>query len=381
MGRLNADSPSAWWSWGDCCIVATAAVLLLIGLLRQARGEPGDLEPSLFLPAPACDRACPAACGAPVGHVLDPLGQDPLWSGRAEALLLWRDGPQSLPLFNAYGGGFVIGPALNAADFASGMAAGPRLTLFRHTGDDGAIELNFLRVQFFEARPSLPETDGGYQMADLDEGFFCCPSIVPLNTVAGSLSSGLQSLEINRRLPADGRWQWLAGIRWVQWNEDARIDAAWLPIGPVAPRSAYATTTHNDLYGLQVGADSLLVGIGRSFRVEGLGKAGIFWNRAVQASSNSYSGDPIQDAFTLTTARSISRAAFVGELGATAVYDILERLSLRAGYAAFWIGGLATALNQFDDQCLCPLDPVHAAVDTGGGVLVHGLTLGLETRW
>ena len=381
MERIDDARRSAWLTGGDCCVLLTAAFLLVLGLLRHARGETEILEPEPLLVVPECGSACPARCCGPLCHVLDPLGQDPLWSGRTEALLLWRDAPQGLPLFNTFASGAATGPALNAADFASGMAAGPRFTLFRHTGDDGAIEFNFLRVQSFAAGRALPETDGGYQLADLDKGIFCCPSIVPADAVAGGLSSGLQSFEINRRLPTDGRWQWLAGFRWVQWNEQARIDAAWLPIGPVAPLSTYATRTNNDLYGLQIGGDSILCELGRSFRIEGLGKAGIFWNRSVQSSANVYSGDPIQDAFALSTARSVSRGAFVGEVGATAVYDLFDWLSLRAGYAAFWLGGLATATNQFDDQCLCPLDPVRTAVDTGGSVFVHGLTLGLEARW
>lgn len=380
MGRIAVESRSARpgrWPW---CVVVTAATLSVSGLLPHARAAGGFTTSNPSCTGVIAGQDCPTNGDVPVGRVLDPLGQDPLWTGRSEALLLWRDEPQSVPLFNVYAGGLALGPALNAADFTSGMAAGPRFTVFRHTADAGAIEFNFLRAEFFEARAGLPETDGGYQMANLDKGIFC-PSIVPLNAVSGELASGLQSLEINRRLPTFGRWQWLAGFRWVQWNEDALLDAAWLPIGPVAPRSAFATATHNDLYGLQIGADSIVVGSGRPFRVEGLGKAGVFWNRAGQASTNAYSGDPIQDAFTLTTARSVSRTAFVGEIGATAVYDLCDRVAVRAGYSAFWIGGLATAMNQFDDQCLCPLDTICSAVDSGGSVLVQGLTLGLEARW
>ncbi|MFN7811565.1 MAG: hypothetical protein ACK5SI_02750, partial [Planctomycetia bacterium] len=271
MQRIDDEPGAGWLSWGDCCVVLTTAVLLLLGLLRHVRGEGNVVPEEPPLSTEASYRSCPAECCGPLCHVLDPLGQDPLWSGRVDGLLLWRDAPQGLPLFNTYSGGIATGPALNAADFTSGMAAGPRFTLFRHTGDEGALEFNFLRVQFFESRRTLPETDGGYQLADSDEGIFCCPSIVPLNSVAGGLSSGLQSFEINRRLPTEGRWQWLAGVRWVQWNEQAQIDAAWLPLGPVAPRSVYATTTSNDLYGLQVGADSILFRPSRSFRVEGLG--------------------------------------------------------------------------------------------------------------
>ena len=43
---------------------------------------------------PAWDR-CRLPC-----RVLDPLGQDPVWTGRVEALMLWRDAPQSAPLYD-----------------------------------------------------------------------------------------------------------------------------------------------------------------------------------------------------------------------------------------------------------------------------------------
>jgi hypothetical protein len=131
--------------------------------------------------------------------VLDPLGQDPLWSGRAEALLLWRGSPQSVPLFGNLSGASV----LDAADFGSGMAAGPRFSLFRHTGDDGAVEFTFLRVQSFQAEESLPRTVGGY--LETPHGIYCCPSTTELNAVSGGLSSSLQSFELNQRLPTEGR--------------------------------------------------------------------------------------------------------------------------------------------------------------------------------
>jgi len=121
-----------WWR-----LVLAAAVLV----------EAARCLPALGLDdvAVECPPAFADGCGMPC-RVLDPLGQDPLWSGRTEALLPWRSSPQSLPLFETVAGT----PALDAADFGSGMAAGPRFSLFRHTGDTGAIEFTFLRVQSFQ---------------------------------------------------------------------------------------------------------------------------------------------------------------------------------------------------------------------------------------
>lgn len=386
-----------WISWGDLIVVLTALLLGLLGLVRHARADgesqtpferamfaalqlPDNGAPATALSAPpdvAAD-CCPPACDRRICHVLDPWGEDPLWSGRAEALLLWRSNPQGYPLFNFFDGA-PAGEALNASDFSSGMAAGPRFTLFRHTGDDGAIEFNYFRVQSFASNERLPDTVGGYQLNNTGQSIFCCPSVTPLNSVSGGLTSAFQSFELNRRIPTQGRLQWLAGFRWVQWNEQMQLDTVSAVVG--SPTKAYQTTTNNDLYGLQIGADSILYGLGGPFRVEGLAKSGVFYNRAAQASSNAYSGDSFQPAYNLGNRSSVGRAAFVGELGATGVYDISEWLSVRVGYAAFWLGGLALSSNQFDNQCICPLDPVRTATDTGGSVFVHGLTLGLEGRW
>ena len=84
---------------------------------------------------------------------------------------------------------------------------------------------------------------------------------------------------------------------------------------------------------------------------------------------------------TLAVSTSTARAAFVGEVGVTGVYDITERISLRAGYAIFWLGGLALAPEQYGVNQLCQEDPIRGATDTAGSVVVQGLSLGLEGRW
>jgi len=321
------------------------------------------------MPRPA--GAADAECG-PICHVLDPLGEDPLWSGRTEALLLWRDSPQGLALFETTGGA----TALGAADFGSGLAAGPRFTLFRHTGDDSAIEFNYFRVQSFTATESLPGTEGGYQQTD--HGIYCCPSEIPLNDVAGELSSALQSFELNRRFPTQGRWQWLTGFRWVQWHETVGLRTEY-GIDPLLFQDTYRTVTWNDLYGWQFGADSILWGLGGPFRIEGIGKAGIYYNNATQSSRSTTTST--LPPTTLSVATDTGRAAFVGEVGLTAVYDLTTWLTVRAGYSAFWLGGLATATGQLHAQDLCFNQPIRGATDTGGSVFVQGITLGLEARY
>jgi hypothetical protein len=319
-----------------------------------------------------------AACAADdliPRRVLDPLDQCPCWTGRAESLLLWRDGADGVPLFQPFdgGAGATVAP-IDAGGFASDMAAGPRFTLFRHTGDLGAIEFNYFNVQDFNAsQAGTSPFPGSYLFAD---GVLCCAPFVLFEDVSATLSSEFQSFELNRRFPTDGRLQWLMGFRWVEWNDTLGIAGnSFLSPQPVTIDTAAA----NDLYGLQVGFDSFLWRSGRRFWIEGLGKAGLYYNDARQFTAVS------SDLLTPAVAgggTDTGRAAFVGELGVTGVWQITDRLALRTGWTAFWLAGLALAPNQLDRQCLiCEDKPITQSTDTGGSVFVNGLTLGLEARW
>ena len=371
--------------WGFATFVAATAVLF--AWIVQADETPVE-EDVAEANVPATIEEIPTepwlpACGCcrlPF-RVLDPLGQDPVWTGRVEALMLWRDAPQSAPLYDFVDPetGDPAGRALGASDFSSGMAAGPRFSIFRHTGDMGAIEFNFLRVQSFTATRSLGPLENGY-FDTQPRGLYCCDSLTPRNAVDGLLSSSFQSAEVNRRFPTDGRIGWLMGFRWVEWNDGLGLQSLTVPELSPAYTNSYLTRTSNDLYGLQIGADSILYGPGRPFRIEGIGKAGIFYNDASQSSRFSTT-NPTVDPDVLAVSTSTGRAAFVGELGVTGVYDLTERISLRAGYTIFWLGGLAMAPAQFNVNKLCPENPIMGATDTGGSVVVQGISLGLEGRW
>lgn len=322
-------------------------------------------------------RAQWADCDVPC-RLLDPLAQDPLWTGRTDALLLWRDAPQSQTLFNVIEADGAAGPvALDASDFQSGMAAGPRFALFRHTGDMGAIEFNYLRVQSFTSTRSLPQDELGHYDS-YPHGLYCCDTLVPRSDVSGSMGSSLQSAEVNRRFPTDGRLGWLAGFRWVEWNDSLGLQTVTVPEGFDPFTNNYLTRTSNDLYGMQIGADSILYGLGGPFRIEGIGKAGVYYNDARQSSRFSTTAGQGE---TLAVSTSTARAAFVGEVGLTGVYDITERISLRAGYAIFWLSGLALAPEQYGVNQLCQENPIRGATDTAGSVVAQGLSLGLEGRW
>jgi hypothetical protein len=114
MDRLREGRFRPWLNNGDLAVLLAAMMFLLLGFVRHVRGEaafgdgattpPVEIAPEetmLEFPQegyalrPQRQPACEIPC-----RVLDPLDQCPCWTGRAEALMLWWDGPQSAPLFS-----------------------------------------------------------------------------------------------------------------------------------------------------------------------------------------------------------------------------------------------------------------------------------------
>ena len=350
MGARHGGDSGSRWGW-----LAGLMLALMLGLVL---GPAAAADPD---PIPR--------------RVLDPLDQCPAWTGRVESLLLWRDAPGGVPLFAPFdaAGSPAVAP-IGAGGLVSDMAAGPRFTLFRHTGDLGAIEFNYFNVQNFNAsQGGTSPFPGSYLFAD---GVLCCSPFILFEDVNATLSSEFKSFELNRRFPTDGRLQWLMGFRWVEWNDTLGLSgSSFLSPQPVA----IGTDASNDLYGMQIGFDSILWRSGGRFWIEGLGKAGAFYNNSNQFTSVS---SDLLDPPLAAGGTGTARAAFVGELGVTGVGQVTDGLALRTGWTAFWLGGLALAPNQLDRQCLiCEDKPPSQSIDTGGSVFVNGLTLGLEARW
>jgi hypothetical protein len=328
--------------------------------------------------------ACFAVCGGAVA------GQDhadsPAWVFRAESLMLWQSAPQSQPLFDTWDPfvAEVTGPALDANQIPPGLAAGPKFTLIR-AGEEGyGWEAAWFRVQSFTGTRALPVTDAGYAIA---EGTTIYGNeFVDLDSVAASSSSALQSFEWLARLPSwTDRLMWTTGFRWVEWRDSLVIGDVYRDVlNSEQFFDRYDTSTINSLYGLQVGADAAVWRPNDRFHVDGVGKAGVYGNNARQSSA--YTTDGLGATESVSIATSTGRAAFVGEVGATAVWQVTDRFAARVGYTAYWLGGVAAAARQLPNQELVvnpPPDPptVAGVTDTGSSVFLHGITLGLEAWW
>jgi hypothetical protein len=171
--------------------------------------------------------------------------------------------------------------------------------------------------------------------------------------------------------PATSR-EWFVGFRYLSLREDLRISGV-RTVRTLDETGFYDTTSRNDLFGAQLG--------GRIRRCRGrvsweaTGKAGIFGNSAGQEQVFvDYPGFLLRP----TTGANGGSVAFVGELNLTGIYQINETWGLRLGYNLMWIEGVALAPSQTDFS----FSPTSGtALNTGGGLFLHGVNVGLEARW
>lgn len=306
------------------------------------------------------------------------------WTGRVDALLLWRNAPYNRPLFNeAAGAGATV---MNANQLNSPPAAGPRFSLFRTNSCGDSIEVNYFRAFNFDANRSLPFAPGAYTLSP--PGIYGVIPVGPLDQATVNLGSAVQGVEVNGRVRYGESVEFLTGFRWIEWRESMTITDSYTIPGPPPPipgGDIYTTNAINDLYGVQIGVDSNLWDRGGRFRVEGLVKAGAYVNVASQNSTWQY--DPTNPFAKASVTANSTPAAFVGEVGLTGVYALTKSIDFRFGYMGLWLESIVQPTNILSLQNLSggavtpPLPAITGDIAATGGVVLQGLTLGLEGRW
>ena len=169
----------------------------------------------------------------------------------------------------------------------------------------------------------------------------------------------------------------LAGFRWAELLEE--LQGILAPPDTGGAGAFWDTQTKNNLYGLQIGAEARLFERGR-FSIGGVLKAGAYDNHAEVASSARMARIWFGDSCTT------DNFAFLGEIGVQCKYQVLPRLSLKAGYEAMWLEGVALAPGQIAET-YCYSSGGHsppgqlctgAGVNCNSGAFYHGATVGLE---
>lgn len=295
----------------------------------------------------------------------------PTWEAQIDALFLWQGNIQSRPL---YVDSVTNATVLDANQLYAPAAIAPRYALTYHRDDCRAIEVNYFQVWGFNAQQLVgPQTDA------VGDGTFAANNLVgpDYNQVSGALatsSANIQSLEVNLRHTDGGMIEWISGFRWLQWGQNLTL-ADTITQGDVPVGGDVASIdTLNNLYGWQWGGDMMLWNAGRWLRVNGIAKAGVYYNH--QAAQNTFYTDFSNPDVNVASAN--DTVSFVGETGVNASLALTNWLSWRAGYTFFWLGGMATPARQLG---LTDINANTTSVNTNGSVFLHGVNTGLEARW
>ena len=345
---------------------------LVVGPVSESIVAPESFsDPCDQCGAVGCTSCCDEGCGRSgwlqaagyFNRLLRPA--DPRWVGQVDALMLWQGNIASRPLYTDNTTGLT---ALDVNQAQTAMSAGPRFGLFLNLDDCYAIEGNYFNVRSFEGQKTTPLTAAGYDMNNI--AGLTYPGI---DQAQVTTSGQIQSAELNwRRRQCGLPITWLAGFRWVEWNQRLQVTDVYSV--PVAGVDSVNVVTGNDLYGAQAGMDLGLWNSGGRFTVNGIGKAGIFYNTAFQRTDVPTEPTPV------TANAMAEQTAFFGELGVNSSLRLTKWLSWRAGYSLFWISGVAIPASQLSlvNQ---PAPNDVATINTNGSVLLHGVTTGLEARW
>jgi hypothetical protein len=329
--------------------------------------DEGSMAPGIEAPIETF-RPAPAAVGVNAASLTN--HRSAVWIGQVDALWLWRGNVPSLPLFTDSSGGVV----LDANDVNPTAATGPRVGIIRRFGECHAIEGNYLNVGTFSGDADLPDTDEPYQIENLGN----LPTFGDISTATASTWSVFRSAELNARTWTGGSITWLAGFRWVEWDDRLNVDYDYFNPDPFGSGTLDANTGNN-LYGGQVGADMRLWNTEGLVRVDGIAKAGVFYNHAAYQRSSANFIYPDGEVLPAGTASGTDdTVSFMGEVGVNASVSITRWLAWRAGYSVFWLSGVATAPQQF---AASDFAESTGTVNTNGSVLLHGVTTGLEARW
>jgi hypothetical protein len=287
------------------------------------------------------------------------------WTAQVDALFLWQGAIPSRPLFSD---SITNATVLNANQAQSPVSVAPRYAIMFHRDSCRAFEINYFQIQSFAGDASVGPGPNPYASNNVPG--------VPVNDVteAGvATTASLKSWEFNLRRSNGGIITWLAGFRWVEWNQQMAI--ADLNTGGTTGVDTYYANTGNNLYGGQLGADMMLWNAGRKLKVNGIAKGGLFYNHQAYQTT-SLGGDQTDNFYPSYTLSATKDApSFFGEVALIGEYKLTNWLAWRAGYTLFWLGGIATPANQLG---LSDFAAQTTSINTYSSALLPGVTPGLE---
>jgi hypothetical protein len=289
-------------------------------------------------------------------------------------------------------------PALNSTDLNQGYAPGMRLGLDYHVDSSHDLLLSFFYIGTWDSIKSVgPDNPLNWLEMKAPGAFFQTQDFA-YQSMTWDYSTQLYNAELNAQKKVSDRITLLVGFRWLQLRENLQgtippadtFQPDWKPLNwtlnQVAgftngtPAPAYPpfwnTSTANNLYGFQVGAEGKIFERGR-FSINGLIKGGSYLNHASELTGVSLAKTVYE------SGASANRAAFVGEGGLQCKYQVTRAITLKLGYEVLWLAGVALAPGQIRETYIitAPTGVYTHDVNSASNVLFHGVTAGLEFKF
>jgi hypothetical protein len=299
----------------------------------------------------------------------------PRWVGQADVLLLWQGNVPATPLLTL-GTVEPFSTALNGSQLPYAMGSGPRTAIMLNVDKCHAIEANYFNSgNFSGSREFVAPAIDQLAWAGLGQ----LPNIGFIDGGTASTSGRIQSFELNWRRYNGQSLTFLAGFRWIEWNDSFTMTDSYTDpnTDPSTGNDTLSARSTNDLYGGQLGVDAVLLTLFDVIRFNGVAKAGVYGNLNPSTTMSVDSTDPNRITPTTYTATGKS-TGFFGEVGVNGTVRLSEHLFWRAGYNFFWIGGVATSLNQLH---AIDMTVPSGALKLDGSVFLQGVNTGIEVIW
>jgi len=363
--------------------------------LENESDLPG-LKPELILSAPSA--ALPAELEQPDNPSILDLENDfleccppgcvnpcPCFYGLVEALFFMRNprlDDQAIVVDPNTGTTF-----LSTSDLLTNFNPGLRATFGMRLCGGRAVEFEYLGL-FAATNSAVAVQPDPSAFLIFPDNFFG-NVFVDMSRVEMNYASGLQGIAINFpcccgccepctdecgcSVNSCQSYEWFGGFRYLNLNETLNL-AAQRIVGGETEEGNYNIRTNNNLYGAQLGARFRRTS-GR-FGYEATGTAGIFGNSSRQTQAvTDFPNFPIRP----SVSSSKNSVAFVGWANLSGLYLLNDVWNLRAGYNLLWIEGVALAPDQLDFDFAS--SPSGNQLNSGGGLLLHGINVGVEARW
>lgn len=251
------------------------------------------------------------------------------WDVTTGSVILNRDASYENGFIEDGGGNVIIGDAQFDNDFVGGVDVQGNLYLNQLTG----INSRFFCVDDWSE--SAAAISGG-------GGSFISRSAVAGNglydNVFSTYNSSLYSAEVSLTRQYNDWLRVMGGFRWLQVEEMSHTDF----FAGAVDSADYDGTVENNLYGGQLGLDTLIMEKRRA-RINGLFKAGVY-GADIQTRGGFDNGGP-----PILLSDQDSDVAFVGEINVICNVRLTNNITAGAGWMFLWVDGIGVLSDQYDD--------------------------------